>query len=511
MNDLTPEQQRTFGVPPTQAPAEAMPGREPRDPGSRGASKFAWVAFVVLLLAVVASNQLGGRPSMKPTPAGQGAAAAPVADQTDPFAINAKFVTKLYYTFKQDMQASPGDLEMLSQSVRQATKTDADQVRAAMVLSNLKDDAAALELLKQAKFDPKQEYAADAALVEKSLEHAIDPASDQGAALTSGERDDLSKRYGWFGDVFLTRDLAWNSPERQRLVGGGGRMLLGITLGGIALLVAVVGGIAAFVTMLARMSSGRIRRRFEPPTPGGSVFIETAAVFVGAYLLFHLAIGAVAAIYTAKYHSPPEWLETAALGGQWILVVVPFWPLLRGMKFGEWRRAIGWHTGRGFWNEVGAGIFGYFASLPILFFALLLTLALVFLQGVIEQTIFHKQPEPPGNPIAELVTSGSGVQLVLIYVLATLWAPLVEESIFRGALFRQMRGRMHFVLAAALSGLCFGVMHGYAGFLLIPVITIGFCFALIREWRGSLIPTATAHFLHNATLLGIVLLVMGSL
>ena len=56
---------------------------------------------------------------------------------------------------------------------------------------------------------------------------------------------------------------------------------------------------------------------------------------------------------------------------------------------------------------------------------------------------------------------------------------------------------MGVVLATLISALWFGLMHGYSGLLLMPVITIGAGFALIREWRGSLLPTVIAHAIHN--------------
>ena len=62
--------------------------------------------------------------------------------------------------------------------------------------------------------------------------------------------------------------------------------------------------------------------------------------------------------------------------------------------------------------------------------------------------------------------------------------------------------------AALVSALMFGLMHGYNILLLGPVITLGFVFALMREWRGSLICTMTAHFMHNATSLALVLMFM---
>ena len=34
-----------------------------------------------------------------------------------------------------------------------------------------------------------------------------------------------------------------------------------------------------------------------------------------------------------------------------------------------------------------------------------------------------------------------------------------------------------------------------------PLISLGFMFAFMREWRGSLIAPITAHFIHNFSLI----------
>jgi membrane protease YdiL (CAAX protease family) len=65
--------------------------------------------------------------------------------------------------------------------------------------------------------------------------------------------------------------------------------------------------------------------------------------------------------------------------------------------------------------------------------------------------------------------------------------------------------------AAAVSALFFGFMHGYSVILLLPVITIGFVFALMREWRGSLVPVMVGHFMHNATALTLVLVLLSAM
>jgi len=88
----------------------------------------------------------------------------------------------------------------------------------------------------------------------------------------------------------------------------------------------------------------------------------------------------------------------------------------------------------------------------------------------------------------------------LFFLLATLWAPLTEEMIFRGALFKYFRGRLHWVFAGLLTATLFAFMHKYGPMLVAPLIALGFMFSFMREWRGSIIAAMTAHFIHNATL-----------
>ena len=86
--------------------------------------------------------------------------------------------------------------------------------------------------------------------------------------------------------------------------------------------------------------------------------------------------------------------------------------------------------------------------------------------------------------------------------------PIVEESLFRGVLFRHLRGTVGVVLAALGSAFVFGIIHPVPVLLTIPLMALGFNFALMREWRGSLLAPMTAHYLHNATVLTLLISVM---
>jgi len=189
-----------------------------------------------------------------------------------------------------------------------------------------------------------------------------------------------------------------------------------------------------------------------------------------------------------------------------VLLVVPLYPLLRGVRWGELKAAMGWHRGEGVWREIGAGLLGYFAGLPLLVIAGLITFGGIALRGLLRKGgPGEGGPETMDNPIVELVTTAGPWTLALLFVLATVWAPLVEESVFRGAFYRHLRSRAMVIVAAIGSAVVFGLMHGYDLILLLPVMTIGLVFALVREWRGSLIGPMVAHGLHNATILALVI------
>ena len=65
-----------------------------------------------------------------------------------------------------------------------------------------------------------------------------------------------------------------------------------------------------------------------------------------------------------------------------------------------------------------------------------------------------------------------------------------------------MRGRLHWALAAFFTAVLFAYMHSYGPLMVAPLIALGFMFAFMRQWRGSLIAPITAHFIHNASLVG---------
>ncbi len=335
-------------------------------------------------------------------------------------------------------------------------------------------------------------------------------------ALTTDQRTRLRDRYGWLGKLALAPDDP-NAPERRALFADAPWAIALIVLVLMVLTIGGLGGLTMFIIAAIFFLSRRMPRRFEPPMPGGSVFLETFGVFLAGFGLLHFGSGVVAMLFaapptggtvataesTAAMDAVLRWILLGTLLVQWLLLLTIFWPRLRGVGGLEWRNAVGWHAPRGIWREVLAGIAGYFAGLPLLFGAMMLTLLL----NVISSWVLGKPAEPPSNPMLDMVANGDVLVIVLFLSLATIWAPIVEETLFRGSLYRHFRARHGAFVCAIATALIFAFMHSYGPLMVSPIIALGFIFAMIREWRGSLIGPITAHFLHNSTIM--VLMIVG--
>lgn len=197
-------------------------------------------------------------------------------------------------------------------------------------------------------------------------------------------------------------------------------------------------------------------------------------------------------------------LAIPALDAAAPLLVLPalLWARLRGATWQMLRADLGLYRAEGVVREVGAGVVGYFAKLPLTLFGMAATAWLVALAGLKAANPLH-----PSLPALE---SSSGAERAVFWATAVVLAPICEEVLFRGLLwqhFRSLTGAFAWlarpVPAALASGLLFASVHPQ-GVLATPVLLAeGFAFAMVRDWRGSLIAPITVHALHNAALLGL--------
>ncbi len=313
---------------------------------------------------------------------------------------------------------------------------------------------------------------------------------------------DAKDYLGWWGTLARLHDAGESDKERSAMLEAGGR-LFKFVLGmfGFAVVV-VLAVIASAILMILRLTRGGFSSRLNPPLPGGSVYLEIFAVFLVGFLLVQLLgllVGSTAGAEAGLW---------ATLIGQWSLIAVPFWPLLRGVSLQRMRMDLGLHKGEGILREVGAGVVGYLAGLPLFIAAIVFMIAM---QMVVQVASGSEEAVQPNNPMLDLVKQDNLPVILMAVSLAVFWAPLVEETVFRGALLRHVRSRVGFLIGALLTGVLFAFMHSYGPLFTPPLIALGFTFAMLREWRGSLIAPMVAHFLHNGTLMVVIITALSML
>jgi membrane protease YdiL (CAAX protease family) len=388
------------------------------------------------------------------------------------------------------------------------------------VLAEFRGDAAARDYLTELAANPKSaEFAREVELLVRLYAQGQGPVEGQGkgedastdaaavaakniSALSAADTDFIKKRFGWSGELALTRHLPAIDPQRAPLLADG--LLVAVALGTMGLIVCLgffVGAvlIGVFVVLMA---TGRIQPRMQRVAVGGSVGVETLAVFVASFLGLKLASELLVTLVVGNKVGPAAaeaegQVAIATLILQWmILPIVLLWPMLRRLPQPEARRSLGLHTGTGLFKEIGAGIVGYIASIPLLIGGAVITLIMMAIVEGVRTSMGMPPTKGPVNPLLDYFTQG-GAFVILLAGLAIIWAPLVEEVVFRGGMLRQLHSRMNIIIAAILTALFFAFMHGYPIFMMGPIIGLALGFAMMRWWRGSLISAITAHAIHN--------------
>lgn len=105
-------------------------------------------------------------------------------------------------------------------------------------------------------------------------------------------------------------------------------------------------------------------------------------------------------------------------------------------------------------------------------------------------------PHEPQDLIAVFGAVQSPVVLLAMIAVACVVAPINEELLFRGVIYRGIRQRFGRAPALVASGLLFGLLHAnWAGFL--PLALLGAALALAYEHSGDIRVPIVAHALFN--------------
>lgn len=201
--------------------------------------------------------------------------------------------------------------------------------------------------------------------------------------------------------------------------------------------------------------------------------------YLVAYVLAVLAVGLYASA-TGMEEGDPRTLGLAIAGlvGLWIGLGGAVLVASRDLRsdFGLDLR----------WRDVPLGAAVGLASQLVL-------VRLLYLPFELRDDDFARRLEEPAKELTDLA---QGPGFVLLALLVTIGAPLVEELFFRGLLQRSLRRRLSAPVAITLSSLAFGLAH-YQPLQLLGLVAFGFVLGIMAERYGRLGPGIVAHVAFN--------------
>ncbi|MCA9296336.1 MAG: CPBP family intramembrane metalloprotease [Phycisphaerales bacterium] len=393
----------------------------------------------------------------------------------------------------------------------------AGREKAHEVLADLQRD---IDDMEARDTDPKFELTEEQRNVNAALEALYGDASLDGptavAQLTDDQRAVLEQELEWFGELALLPEGIDDAAARQSMLAPAMRMVavmvavavLGIGLGVI--------GFIGLIVMIVMLAQGKFASSITPGRVAHGIYAETFAIWLVAFMLLQVGLGV---LFDQKV-LPESMAMPATLAAFFGSLVVLAWPVMRGANFSDVRKDIGWTLGRTPALEPLFGPMFYVIGLPILGLGVACTFLLMVLQGAFTfgaggaESLFAPTGGP-AHPVVLDMAAGDWSARIMLLLLAAVAAPIVEETMFRGVLYRHLRDGfrpMAFVLnvmaSTALSSFVFAIIHPQ-GWVAAPVLmSLATVFCLAREWRGTLIPSMLVHGISNGIVMTMLLVVL---
>jgi membrane protease YdiL (CAAX protease family) len=378
----------------------------------------------------------------------------------------------------------PQMLATLDQQAALSPFTTTDQMRLAVVVAELQGPEAAFARLdplsdKQlnTSLEPPGDFIADQQLLKRIY-------SNEAYVPSTREAQDLAQRHGWFGELAAGYNLPTQNALHFRPRSEASNTVYLIIGFALILILVAFAGFGLMVTAIILIAMGKIRARFEPgPLAHNSAYLEMVAIFLAAFIGIQLLALLLAPIVGVDLMLPTL-----------LLMAVPLlWPLFCGVSTGQYRRDMGLIAPHGIFKEIFSGIFGYLAGLPIIFCGIIATIIIAMITGMDSE-----------HPAGREILTGGTYEIILLVLATIVWAPLVEEMVFRAAFYRHMRkipGWATWLAATIVTSFIFAAIHPQ-GVVSVPLLmSIAIVLAGLRQWRGSLAAPITAHAMHNGTII----------
>ena len=463
----TPEQYDPWQTPPPAADAstDAQHG-PPMQPQTIARLIIAWVCIVICTLALFVLQSFGMKMVQQA-----------YAEDTRP-GFGAIYIAR-YATGVENLFNGQGSQMMLQfdDINRQSLHPVSGETRAVILAGEIAPGTleSRLDYLGDLKREAQTDAREDADLIYQIYAEGYTP--------SAAERDGLVERHGWFGEIAATYNLPNNhadyrSPRRSATI-------VVLSLFGFVftvILAGITGFVLAIIAIVLLCRRKLVPRLATGPAGHRTAYLEMVALFLLVFIGVQLVFGVIQELTGVNLMLPILLASALPL----------LWPVLVGVPWKRYKQDMGFHRGRGVFHEIAAGFVGYLAGLPIIAVGILITFVLSFFAEV-----------QADHPMQYELLDGGTYTIFLTLAAAVIWAPLVEESVFRSGFYRHLRqrpGADGFLLATGLTAFIFAAIHpqGWVG---IPALmSIAFVLSGLREWRGSIVPSMVAHAVHNGAL-----------
>ena len=463
----------------------------------RRANLLAWLAIAVATALFIVESRGGiGAPSSEKL-----AAHASVSAQQAIMGslVNGATSPAFETAFAQQLSTMRGQVEALT-----SVDEPGSELATAALLARLGARDRALELLAglQNRIDAG-DVTADEEFLETldAVTELVDATAQPGARGISDEAcADVIKALGTTGKT-LVAQAKGDQEALDRLAAAGAVLLMVLVLAAFVGFVLALGGIAALIVFVVMAALGKTKGIGATDDLWSHVYAEMFAVWMFAYLGLARAPRMLFDIWEGYGNEGPEMevrLVLSIAAAIAAVAIALWWGTRRGLSLRTIMAAVGLR--RFVAMDIVWGVVCWSMGIALLIVGVML--------AVVLSNIFSDGQMRASHPVQQMVEDSGATGLFLTYMIACVCAPIGEEIIFRGALYRNLRqsfGRWgavgSVVIAIAVSSVLFAAIHPQ-GLIFIPVLaSLAIAFCIMREWRGTINASIVAHAINNTVVL----------
>lgn len=142
---------------------------------------------------------------------------------------------------------------------------------------------------------------------------------------------------------------------------------------------------------------------------------------------------------------------------------------------------------KSFWRAVKIGFFGFIAVY------LLIIPTMMIWRIVLDALNFEYELQ---LPVQLVQNGGTNMEMVLMALLVVVAAPIGEELVYRGFLFRYLNNRVSLGLAIAITAVLFAAIHQNL-YSFAPLAILGAALCIVYRLSGNIVSSITMHACFN--------------